>query len=141
MVHLVKLVVGVSSIEELVARQAQQDNTRLCAGFDDPLPVVHTRHYPRQREALLKGGSLYRVIKGMIVCRQVLKAIEKEVRPDGHEETILFLSPILIRVEARPMRPFQGWRYLSAADAPADQEPVSVDLSQSLLQDLAKLGL
>ena len=76
MIHLVKLVVGVSSIEELLARQAQQDNTRLCAGFDDPLPVVYTRSYPRHREALLKGGSLYRVIKGMIVCRQALKAIE-----------------------------------------------------------------
>lgn len=141
MIHLVKLVVGVSSIEELLSRQAQQDNTRLCAGFDDPLPVVYTRSYPRQREALLKGGSLYRVIKGMIVCRQALKAIEKEIRSDGREGTILFLSPILVRVEARPMRPFQGWRYLSAADAPADQEPVSVDVSRSLLQDLSRLGL
>ena len=141
MIHLVKLVVVVSSIEELLARQAQQDNTRLCAGFDDPLPVVYTRSYPRQREALLQGGSLYRVIKGMIVCRQALKAIEKEIRSDGREGTILFLSPILVRVEARPMRPFQGWRYLSAADAPADQEPVSVDVSRSLLQDLSRLGL
>ena len=77
----------------------------------------------------------------MIVCRQELKAIEKEIRSDGSEGTVLFLSPVLIRVEARPMRPFQGWRYLSAADAPADEEPVASDFSQSLLCDLSRLGL
>ncbi|MBO6037459.1 MAG: DUF1489 family protein [Acetobacter sp.] len=141
MIHLVKLVVGLSSIEELIARQAQPQNTRQYTGFDMPLPVVHTRSCPRQKEALLKGGSLYRVISGMIVCRQELKAIEKEIRSDGSEGTVLFLSPVLIRVEARPMRPFQGWRYLSAADAPADEEPVASDFSQSLLCDLSRLGL
>ena len=141
MIHLVKLVVGVSSIEELIARQAQTQNTRQYAGFDTPLPIVRTRSCPRQKEALLKGGSLYRVISGMIVCRQELKAIEKEIRSDGSEGTVLFLSPVLIRVEARPMLPFQGWRYLSAADAPADKEPVASDFSQSLLRDLSRLGL
>jgi hypothetical protein len=30
------------------------------------------------------------------------------------------LDPELIRVTARAINPFQGWRYLSAADAPAD---------------------
>jgi hypothetical protein len=30
------------------------------------------------------------------------------------------LDPRLVRVEVRPVKAFQGWRYLTQADAPAD---------------------
>jgi hypothetical protein len=30
------------------------------------------------------------------------------------------LDPVIVPVDGRPVRPFQGWRYLSPEQAPAD---------------------
>ena len=141
MLNLIKLVVGVASLEELAARQTLPQNLHAPAGATVALPVVHTRAFPRQAEALLEGGSLYRVIGGLILCRQTLEAIETHTRADGSTGTLLFLSPTIIRVQARPMRPFQGWRYLAQADAPPDSTTTAADLPETLLRGLSELGL
>ena len=143
MINLIKLVVGVSSLEELAERQLLPINQRMHAATGKMLPVVHTRTFPKQAEELLQGGSLYRVIAGLILCRQRLVDIVSEVRADGTNGTLLFLDPTIIRVEARALRAFQGWRYLRPADAPPDLSGTTGhnNLPPALQKELALLGL
>ena len=143
MINLIKLVVGVNSLEELAERQKLPVNQRMHPPSGAMLPIVHTRTFPKQAEALLQGGSLYRVIAGLIMCRQRLVDIQTEIRADGTTGTLLFLDPTLIRVEARALRPFQGWRYLRPADAPPDLNNGTErgTLPPSLQKELTLLGL
>jgi len=114
MLHLVKLCVGIATIEELVERQLAhyKHGKRLC----------HiTRMTPSRSEELLRGGSLYWVIKHRLCVRQRLTAIEPFRDADGVRRCRLVLAPQLVRVVARRRRPFQGWRYLPHAAAPPDK--------------------
>ncbi|KDE19618.1 hypothetical protein AZ09_11620 [Acetobacter aceti 1023] len=144
MLHLIKLAVGVESLDDLAERLKQPFNTRAHPDHASPLPVVHTRSFPKQKDALLDGGSLYRVINGLILCRQPILDIQSTTRSDGTQGTLILLSPSIIPVQPRAMRPFQGWRYLQNQDAPADlkdaaTQPVSLPLS--LQKKLLELGL
>jgi hypothetical protein len=53
------------------------------------------------------------------------------------------LDPKLARTEWQPRRPFQGWRYLDAADVPRDLKEGrrGDDIPPALLAELAGLGL
>lgn len=87
---------------------------------------------------------MYWVIGGIISVRQRLVAIERATESDGTPTTALGLDPALVRVEARPMRAFQGWRYLPATDAPRDLGASSggaEDMPEALRRQLAALGL
>ena len=135
-VHLIKLAVGVRDIAHLhelqKARAAQNP------------PLRHfTRNFPKRAGELLDGGSMYWVITGTILVRQRLLGIERDTESDGTACAALVLDPKLIRVEARPMRAFQGWRYLPPADAPADltATSASADMPEELRRQLAALGL
>ncbi|MFT8730794.1 MAG: DUF1489 domain-containing protein [Acetobacter fabarum] len=143
MINLIKLVVGVSSLDELAERQRLPANQRRHPDSGTMLPVVHTRTFPKQAAALLQGGSLYRVIAGLILCRQRLVDIQPETRADGTNGTLLFIDPTIIRVEARALRPFQGWRYLNPADAPPDLSSSARhdDLPPALQKELTLVGL
>ncbi len=113
MVHLIKLAVGVRDVAHLAALQAG----RLEA---DP-PLRHqTRNSPKRAEELCAGGSIYWVIGGVVLVRQKLLDIIEDHWDDGTRCAGLVLDPALIRVQARAVKAFQGWRYLEPADAPAD---------------------
>lgn len=111
--HIVKLCVGVGSIEDLADRQKQ----RLSKG--DPL-FHRTRMSPRRRDELVGGGSIYWVIKGQICVRQRLADIRETKADDGLSYCEFVLDKDLINVRPTPRRAFQGWRYLNADDAPPD---------------------
>ena len=102
---------------------------------------------PKRRDELLDGGSLYWVIKGLVRCRQNLVGIEVFRGEDGIQRCDLLLDPELVTVVPQPRRPFQGWRYLTPADAPADLRGLSEDgdgfeaFQPELQADLADLGL
>jgi len=54
------------------------------------------------------------------------------------------LDQEVIRTEAAPRRPFQGWRYLDPKDSPRDLAKVRTKddiLPPALAQALAELGL
>ena len=113
MVHLAKLAVGIRDIGHLRQVQAAQSLARL--------PLRHrTRNTPRRTEDVLAGGSLYWVVAGAMVVRQRVLGIVEDHWDDGSRCAGLVLDPALIQVEGRPVRAFQGWRYLEAVDAPAD---------------------
>jgi hypothetical protein len=111
--HLIKLSVGSDSLEDLRRWQAQH-------GAAHP-PLRHrTRNFPRRAEEILDGGSIYWVINRVVTARQRIVDIAEGVRDDGSRCTDLVLDAVLVPVEGRFMKPFQGWRYLAAKDAPAD---------------------
>jgi hypothetical protein len=109
--HMIKLVVGVDEVAELVDWIAQHGNRS----------VVHTRQTPKRAEELLAGGSIYRVIKGQILVRQPIRAIET-LGVKGMTRCEIELDPRLILTAPQPRRAFQGWRYFAQADAPPDLE-------------------
>ncbi len=117
--HLVKLCVGADTPADLAAWQRARAVERTARGLD-PRPRHTTRMRPTREAELLAGGSLYWVFRGVIRARQRLAAIEPADGPDGVRRYDLTLEPALIATAPQPRRPFQGWRYLSDDDAPAD---------------------
>lgn len=113
--HLQKLSVGTLSVEDL----AQWHLDPRSQG-PDGLPRHVTRMWPKRAADLLDGGSIYWVIQGLIQCRQRLLRLDEVTGADGIRRCAIVLDPALVRTTPVPRRPFQGWRYLAAADAPAD---------------------
>ncbi len=82
---------------------------------------VWTSRKPAREEALLDGGSLFWIIKKQIRVRQnVLAVVPYESGADEKPSYLILCSPELIRVEPVRKKPFQGWRYLEAENAPPD---------------------
>ncbi|MCS0496677.1 DUF1489 domain-containing protein [Ancylobacter sp. MQZ15Z-1] len=140
--NLLKLCVGAESIQDLEEWIAQNLAGKAARG--EPAEQFHTtRMVPTRTDELLDGGSLYWVIKGEVACRQRLLAIRPFVDGDGIRRCHLVLEPAVHKVMPRPSRPFQGWRYLAAKDAPADLgvEESSTVLPEHLRRELRSLGL
>ena len=141
MLHIIKLCVGCDSLAELAQwQEARLKQTR--AKGQKPQLVHVTRMTPKRADEVLDGGSLYWVIKGHIAARQKLLAF-RAVKKNGIPHCGLVYDKTLVPVVARPRRAFQGWRYLEAADAPADlADGESADLLPAAMAgELAKLGL
>lgn len=141
--HLIKLAVGCESIKELKGRVAERMHTAKKKGL--PLHHIHnTRMTPKRVDELLAGGSLYWVIRGEIAAREKILAIEPFRDRDGIGRCRLVMQPKVIAVLSRPMRPFQGWRYLADCDAPADLKSAGVGVAampEPLRRELRQLGL
>ncbi len=110
----------------------------------DP-PLRHkTRNRPKLANEIIAGGSLYWVIGGAILVRQRILDITPDISEDGTPCTALVLDPELVRVEARAMRAFQGWRYLKPEDAPPDltaQSSEAAEMPEEMRRALAALAL
>ena len=140
--HLIKLCVGVDSVDDLEEWVARRRREKRRSGR--PLQQVHvTRMTPKRSDELLDGGSLYWVIRGSVQARQRLVGIEPFVDADGIRRCRLVMEPEVIRTRLQPRRPFQGWRYLKGEDVPADlgQGDDPSDLPAELSAELAALGL
>lgn len=114
-VHLLKLCVGAEKVEDLLAWQR---NPR--AKGPDGLPRHVTRMWPKREAEILGGGSIYWVFKGVVLARQRILRLDEVIGGDGIRRCGIVLDPTVHRTEAAPKRPFQGWRYLTPEDAPAD---------------------
>jgi hypothetical protein len=139
--HLIKLCVGVDTVAELA--EWQQKRLAQLKRKRKPLELMHvTRQTPKRAAELLKGGSLYWVIKGQIAVRQRLIAL-RPVHREGIPHCALVYEPKLVAVERRFHRPFQGWRYLLPKDAPPDLKGCARDIrmSDALRAQLTELGL
>jgi len=135
--HLIKLSVGTEDVDDLRAWHAER--------LRKTGAVYHqTRMCPRRTAELLDGGSIYWVIKGVVLCRQRLLDIVPAVDGEGRRCVRLMLDPELVRTEPRAHRPFQGWRYLAPEDAPADLDSLGAgaeDLPVEMAAELRSLGL
>jgi hypothetical protein len=130
--HLIKLCVGVDTLEELREWRAQ----RAAAGHK---PVVPTRQTPKRAADIVDGGSLFWVIKGQIMVRQTITGIR--TLDSGHQPCRIDLDPLLVPTYPHPRRAFQGWRYLEPKDAPADLPSGALaDMPEDLARQLRELG-
>ncbi|MBL0375077.1 DUF1489 family protein [Rhizobium sp. KVB221] len=141
--NLIKLCVGADSIDDLKDWVAERSLHAIAAG-QEPYSSHTTRMVPKRMADLLDGGSLYWVIKGQVSARQKLLDIVEFVDTDGISRCRLMLGPEVIETMPQPKRPFQGWRYLEAKDAPADlfaPGQGGEDMPADLKRELAELGL
>lgn len=138
--NLVKLCVGIATVEELEAwREAHfADGTPYGMG----LHVHRTRMMPTRRGEIVGKGSLYWVIGGHIRCRQAIVSLEAATDHEGRSCCDIVMDDRIIRTIPQPKRPFQGWRYLRPQDAPADLSTANAGNDDgALAAELARLGL
>ena len=133
-VNLIKLSVGTEDVTGLAAWQATKR-----AQANDGYPQHVTRMWPKRADEILNGGSIYWVIKGVILARQKIMRLDEYNSADGIRRCAIVCDTPLIRVAASPRRAFQGWRYLTLEDAPIDlpegreeEETLPLELSQAL---------
>jgi hypothetical protein len=132
--HLLKLAVGIDDIDQLrrirAARSAERGGN-----------WVYTRNHPRRAVEVLRGGSIYWVIRGHIRVRQLVTGFRSERDANGRRYCLIEVDESLVQTLPRSWRPFQGWRYLSPEDAPADRSEPGEPPSDRLLAELRSLGL
>ena len=142
-VHLLKLCVGVDTVQDLKDWQDERLEQLKRAGKTPEL-CHRTLQAPRRREEVLDGGSLYWVIKGVILVRQRVIDLRPDAKDDGIACCGIVLDRELVATRAQARRAFQGWRYLPAADAPADLRVVGEDegdMPRTMRADLRELRL
>lgn len=110
--HMIKLCVGCDSPEELEAWRRERVHA-------EPEWRLRTRQTPKRAAELVEGGSVYRVFKGAVLCRQRVLAVDTLGEGKAARCEIV-LDPELVRVTPVARRPFQGWRYLKPDEAPPD---------------------
>ncbi len=139
--HVIKLVVGIESLTDFRSWQAR--SVTLFEG--QKANMVHTRFTPKRADEILKSdGSIYRVIGGSIRCRQKLIGFEAGESAERGKYCIMMTDTEIIPTFVTPKRPFQGWRYLEAKDAP-DDLPAGISEEDAgageMLAELKAVGL
>jgi hypothetical protein len=130
--HMIRLCVGVATVEELLERQRMLEP-------GGPW-LMRTRQTPKRAAELVDGGSLYRVFKGVILCRQPILAVNT-VGEGIAARCEVTLDPTPVRVAPTPRRAFQGWRYLEPGDAPEDLSIEAFgDIPTELARQLREVG-
>ena len=99
---------------------------------------VPTRMRPKRADELI-GGSIHWIVKHRLIGRQQILRFED--RKDGRIDIVL--SGSLELITPTPKRAHQGWRYLEAANALADDDDGSglAELPPLLYSRLAALAL
>jgi len=142
-VHIVKLCVGCDTVQDLKDWQDERLKQLKRAG-QTPELCHRTLQAPRRREEVLEGGSLYWVIRGVILVRQRIVDLRPDTKDDGVACCGIVLERELVATRAQARRAFQGWRYLPATDAPADLRVVGEDegdVPRAMRADLRELRL
>lgn len=142
--HLIKLSVGTDSIADLQGWIDDKIKAQKKRGVKKPERIHTTRMVPKRTEELLDGGSIYWVIKGQIMCREVILDIRPFTDKDGIHRCKLVLDPQCVPVEPRPRAAFQGWRYLVDKEIPRDLGKLgkgALNMPEEMRRELMQLGL
>jgi hypothetical protein len=131
--HMIKLVVGAATIEDLLEWRASHSMP------GEPW-ILRTRMTPKRGAEMVDGGSIYRVFKGVILCRQRILAVNT-VGEGVTARCEIVLDEQIVRVAPTPRRAFQGWRYLEPKDAPPDLDAAAFgDIPDELARQLREVG-
>jgi hypothetical protein len=132
-VHMIKLVVGAATIDDLLDWRAAH------AKAGEPW-VLRTRMTPKRADEMTDGGSIYRVFKGVILCRQRILGVNT-VGEGVTARCEITLDDQIVRVAPTPRRAFQGWRYLEPKDAPPDLDEAAFgEIPEELARQLREAG-
>ena len=141
--NLIKLCVGADSVEDLTDWIEMRQRERRARG--EPAEQIHTtRMTPKRGAEILDGGSLYWVIKGVVLCRQPIVDLRAVTDAEGIGRCQIVMEPQVVLTHPQPRRAFQGWRYLEPKDAPRDLAPARAGeaaLPPELSRELSALGL
>lgn len=131
--HLIKLCVGCDTVQELIDWHGVHR-----AG--QPWGLT-TRQTPKRARELEEGGSVYRVFKGLVLCRQRILKVDT-VGEGQAARCHITLDPDVVLVAPLPRRPFQGWRYFEHKDVPEDlgRHGETPAVPQDLAAKLRELG-
>ena len=131
--NLIKLCVGCDTVDALVAWHADNRAGRPW--------ILQTRQTPKRAAELIDGGSVYRVFKGVVLCRQAILAVDT-VGEGKAARCHITLDPRVVLTAPTPRRAFQGWRYLEGKDALEDLglHGQTVAVPQDLALKLRELG-
>lgn len=145
--HIKKLCVGISTIEQLMAsndRRSEPDHPKTGEDFI----YITTRTRPQKWESIVDGGSLYWIIDRRLCCRQEIIDFREGTKQDGTPAWHIDLRAEVIPVEISFHRPFQGWRYLEPKVAPKDENRLfgrenhlDDEFPHALRRELTELGL
>ena len=131
--HMIKLVVGADTIDDLLA-------WRLGHAQPGEPWILRTRMTPKRGAEMVDGGSIYRIFKGVILCRQRILAVNT-VGEGVTARCEITLDDDIVRVAPTPRRAFQGWRYLDPKDAPPDLDETAFgDVPDDLARQLREVG-
>jgi hypothetical protein len=141
--HMLKLCVGCDSISDLESWISE--TMSMWRRLGRPQEQLHTtRMVPRRMAEIIGKGSLYWVIRSQISARQRIIDIRPFTDDEGIGRCHLVLEPVVVPVDPRPCRPFQGWRYLKAGDAARDLAAAgegAAAMPEDLRRELAEMGL
>ena len=140
MIHMIKLSVGVKTLEELESYRNERAHW-WGADYGEEVHVHRTRMMPKRAAEMEGQSSIYWVIGGQVVARQPILRLVKYTDAEGKDYCAIIMSRDIVRTVPYPKRPFQGWRYLRPEDAPPDLGANENAESLALAADLAKLGL
>jgi hypothetical protein len=142
MIHVIKLCVGVATLEELEGYREERAHW-WGADYGEDVHVHRTRTRPKRAAEIEESGSIYWVISGVIRARQKVLRLAEALDEQGLPCCDIIMSPDLVRVLPRPRGPFQGWRYLEAKDAPPDLGAAGFaeEGSVEIAEELVRLGL
>lgn len=142
MMHMIKLCVGVATLQELESYREERAHW-WGADYGEDVHVHRTRTMPKRRGEIEGQGSIYWVISGVVRCRQPILRLAEAIDEQGLACCDIIMAPDMVRVTPRPKSPFQGWRYLDPKDAPADLAAAgfSEEGDVALAEELARLGL
>jgi hypothetical protein len=142
--NLIKLCVGIESLEQLEQYRAEQIRHAEASGVA-PVSIHRTRSFPRRATEILNGGSLYWVIKGKVSARQRIERLDEVETGEGPPRCGIVLDAKVVRVVPRPYRAFQGWRYLEEDKAPQDlyeaAGDIDADMPHEMQAELRRLGI
>jgi hypothetical protein len=131
-VHMIPLCVGADTVEDLLDWR----RTHMPPG---PW-ILRTRQTPKRAAEMIDGGSVYRVFRGIILCRQRVLDVAT-VGEGAAARCEVTLDEEVVRVVPTPRRAFQGWRYLDPKDAPQDlRAEVFGDVPPELARQLREVG-
>ena len=141
MIHMIKLCVGVATLEELESYRSERAHW-WGADYGEDVHVHRTRTMPKRRAEMEGVSSIYWVISGVIRCRQPILRLAEAVDEQGVPCCDIIMAPDMVRVVPRPRQPFQGWRYLDGKDAPPDLGAggMAEDGDPELALELSRLG-
>lgn len=140
MIHMVKLCVGVASVQELESYRDQRAHW-WGADYGEDVHVHRTRMMPKRAQEMAGKSSIYWVIGGIVACRQPILRLQPYTDGEGKTYCDIIMAKDMYRTVPHPKRPFQGWRYLPVGDAPPDLAANGNEGAEEIAAELALLGL